>query len=78
MVTLEVNLDRISSNHKSFTCETLQKCASKFLDDYNEALPEITTIKWYEQGNDKEWGACGGNKSCVEALKRFNQGVLDE
>ena len=82
MVKLEITL---LDNTKTYTCKTLQECAIQFLEEYDRdninplmSLKDVSKIHFYETDDPTQYSIVGGNHSCIESLKQFRQGVLNE
>lgn len=82
MVRLEITLlDSI----KKYTCKTLQECCIKFFEEYEKndinssmSLKDVSKIHFYETDDPTQYSIVGGNHSCIESLKQFRQGALNE
>jgi hypothetical protein len=78
MVKLEITL---LDNTKTYTCKTLQECAIQFFEEYdrdNINQKYVSRILFYETDDPTQYSIVGGNHSCIESLKQFRQGVLNE
>ena len=78
MVKLEITL---LDNTKTYTCKTLQECAIKFFEEHerdNINQKDVSKIHFYETDDPTQYSIVGGNHSCIESLKQFRQGVLNE
>ena len=78
MVKLEITL---LDNTKTYTCKTLQECAIQFFEEHerdNINQKDVSKIHFYETDDQTQYSIVGGNHSCIESLKQFRQGVLNE
>ena len=78
MVKLEITL---LDNTKTYTCKTLHECAIQFFEEYdrdNINQKYVSRILFYETDDPTQYSIVGGNHSCIESLKQFRQGVLNE
>jgi hypothetical protein len=79
MVRLEITL--LDDNTKTYTCKTLQECAIQFFEEHerdNINQKYVSRILFYETDDPTQYSIVGGNHSCIESLKQFRQGVLNE